>query len=790
MKNKILLFILFSHFCALSNAQLLPLKLDVVSFEDNDYPDVEPETYTYDFTEPVESSVLDIDSNYLPDMEHRYFISVFGPRYLADRMDFHQGSDIVDGDNPENPGEVDIKCICDGKVVRIGDEGADGKWVTVQCDETFAGASNWGNIFLSFRHLHDIAGPSPSTTWATDDLITKGDTIGTMGETVGENIVFHLSVLRKYCDADNDSYDRGALYNVHPMRVFNPAAYTHVLDTMNGAELYLLDYDTSSAIYRLAVPYNQANIRAITISLPDGSYQKTYDFEKVSEASTGEARIRDTIEFLDGMRIYPYPFNRGQSAYERYISKTYPAEYPGSTERGYSMTNEGIFATPAYVLDLEVNDLPNGYSLEDMQVSVIDIWGNGIKTTGNHAPHISLYFDPADPEAITTRYIADNDLFFKTSETIEMSATIFDIDGSISQVELFVNGTSAVVDSSAPFDFNVAASTLTANSWNEITAVATDNSSNTTQSEALRVYVTGNNLLTRRLTQNAGDAEEFKNNGEVTTTTSYDLDLCYDGGDTSNIKQYIGLWFDNIGVGKNNVIEKAYLQFAAKDAECGAIDINIYGEAANNPAVFSTSAYNISNRNASTASVTWSPGCWEAGATGLEQRTADISSIVQETVNRSGWASGNKMVFILENDNDTVRRQAYSYHGCNPLKRKLTRLIIEYSPSPSALVSNPTKGEVAQALGVGKSSLSGQVQLNVFPNPSVDNEVFVSISNPEQEEWSLSVINSAGQVLMQTSVVSEGNMPNALDVGSLKPGIYFVQAKSKEQVLEVKLVRQ
>ena len=781
--------------------QTLPHKLDLSTFEYNGYPSVEPQTYTYNFAAPVASTVLTAGLNYLPCMSTRYFISLFGPRYKDNvpngsfNFDFHQGEDIVDGDIPPSP-QDNIICMCTGVVVSVDnvDGGAadpEGKWIKVMCDKTFEGNPDWGNIFMAYRHLDQIDGPPGGGIWSEGDSINLGDLIGTMGETgTTENIHLHFSVQRKYCDISNSSYDKGTFYNVHPMRVFNPLAYQHLLDTLHGAELYLLDYSANSALFRLAVPYNQASIRAIHVSLPDGSYRKDYDFEKVSEVSAGEEEIRDQIEFVDGLRLYPYPFNRGQSAYDRYISKSYPQEYPGSTQRGYSIPNKGIFTTPAYVLDIELLDLPAGYCLNDLQISVVDIWGNGMKTTGNHAPKVSLFFNPTDPTTISTRYVADNDLFLKTNETVEISASAFDLDGTVSQVELFINGSSFGVSNSAPYNFNVAASVPAFNngSWNNITAEARDNDMNISRSNTLRVYITENNLLTRRLTQNAADAEERKNDGTVTTTTSYDLDLCFDG---NGIKQYTGLWFNNVGIPKNAIIEKAYLQFVAKDADCGSIDINIRGEAADNPIVFNDTPNNISARTPTEANITWSPGCWRAGTSEIDQRSSDIKTIVQEIVSRNGWTSNNNMVFILENDNNVTRRQTYSYHGCDPLQRKLPRLIVEYSPAPSPLVAvgsnQPGDGETI----VYKNALLSTLQLRLSPNPNASNiltfEFFGTFD--QVENLTLTITNLMGQTIVhhKTSTPAEGKFD--LDISDLAPGTYSITLNLDGQLVTRKLIR-
>ena len=72
---------------------------------------------------------------------------------------------------------------------------------------------------------------------------------------------------------------------------------------------------------------------------------------------------------------------------------------------------------------------------------------------------------------------------FTTGSVISIDANASDSDGSISQVEFFVNGSSVGVDNNAPYSVNW---TVTSGS-SSITAVATDNESATTTSSAVSV---------------------------------------------------------------------------------------------------------------------------------------------------------------------------------------------------------------------------------------------------------------------------------------------------------------
>lgn len=77
-----------------------------------------------------------------------------------------------------------------------------------------------------------------------------------------------------------------------------------------------------------------------------------------------------------------------------------------------------------------------------------------------------------------------------TGSTVALSANATDADGTIAQVEFFVNGTSVGVDNTAPYAVNYVASTPGSKS---ITAVATDNSGGSTTSTAVTINVASNN---------------------------------------------------------------------------------------------------------------------------------------------------------------------------------------------------------------------------------------------------------------------------------------------------------
>lgn len=100
--------------------------------------------------------------------------------------------------------------------------------------------------------------------------------------------------------------------------------------------------------------------------------------------------------------------------------------------------------------------------------------GNGGGTGGNNAPSVSI----TSPT---------NGASFNDGDNVTITADASDSDGTVSQVEFFVDGASIGVDTSSPYSTNW---TIGVGSY-DLTAVATDNESSSTTSST--VSITGNN---------------------------------------------------------------------------------------------------------------------------------------------------------------------------------------------------------------------------------------------------------------------------------------------------------
>ena len=562
-----------------------PVELPVTAFVDSSYPDAEP-TYAYPFEVPVRADVLAADPDtHVPLYGNRYFMSLFGPRYMrvstsnVECFDFHQGQDITasvtfDGKTFDEDNPPEAYSMCAGTIDEIFD-GSDpemesttsGRYVRVRCDATFA-ASDWGHIYMAYLHLGSVA-----DELAEGARIARGSAIGVIGASGTTSFPhLHFSVRR---------LDGGSFINVHPMRAFDPTSSRHVLDYLADAEISQLEYDATSALFRVAIPNNQANIRAIHVDLADGSYSRVYDFEDVSE-NAGAAR--DDNGYVGGLELFAYPFNHGHSAFYHYIDDKddMPAAYPASPARGasryHAILNQDLSAGPSYVLDVFVTDLPDGYDIDTLQLEVIDIYGHGVRASGTSA------VDQAGTQTFAIIEDKRDDAEESSSGSVEVNST---------RLELVANGSK-------------------------------------------------------------GD-------------------------------QMVGVRFLGLGIPQGSTITDAFIQFMADGAAGDATELMIRVEDADDSARFRSSSRDLTSRAVTGIGVSWTLPPWStSGAAGLAQRTPDLSAIVQEAVDRSGWTEASPLTFLITG---TGKRVAESHDSA---RWRSPYLVVRYRAAGSPSGDEPT----------------------------------------------------------------------------------------------------
>lgn len=204
----------------------------------------------------------------------------------------------------------------------------------------------------------------------------------------------------------------------------------------------------------------------------------------------------------------------------------------------------------------------------------------------------------------------------------------------------------------------------------------------------------------------------------------------YVGAPPADYSAITGLRFQDVDVPRGVTITSATLSFTTAQADAAeATTLAIHGEASASSAAFSAAAP-ISSRSKTTAGVSWTPDSWDT--VDEVQVSPDISSIVQEIVNRNDWCGGNDMGFVLEGSG---LRMAYARDAGNGRQPVLNIQYDEDSIVPGAscvqetLIKSITAGidDVEEA---GGSVLTTGTQLDVQSGNSIGFR-FTGINLPE-----------------------------------------------------------
>jgi len=169
-------------------------------------------------------------------------------------------------------------------------------------------------------------------------------------------------------------------------------------------------------------------------------------------------------------------------------------------------------------------------------------------------------------------------------------------------------------------------------------------------------------VLEVRVAAGEDDSEEKVASGSIDLTSS-DLEITEEGGPDDN--QLVGMRFNDIAIPQGAIITSAYVQFQVDETDVPGDNRPgtrfLRGEAVDNAATFTDAAFDISSRPTTSAEASWDWPEWlTEDEEGPDQQTSDISAVIQEIVDRLGWASGNSLVLIITGSGENA---AESFDG-------------------------------------------------------------------------------------------------------------------------------
>jgi len=119
-------------------------------------------------------------------------------------------------------------------------------------------------------------------------------------------------------------------------------------------------------------------------------------------------------------------------------------------------------------------------------------------------------------------------------------------------------------------------------------------------------------------------------------------------------------------------IVSAHLELIAAEAGADATTLELFAEAADSAAPLQGFPGNLSQRPTTAASASWTLEPWPyALASGARQRSVDLSSVVQEIVDRPGYHKGDALLLLIQG---TGNRSAQAF---TPALPKGARLVVE-----------------------------------------------------------------------------------------------------------------
>jgi len=190
----------------------------------------------------------------------------------------------------------------------------------------------------------------------------------------------------------------------------------------------------------------------------------------------------------------------------------------------------------------------------------------------------------------------------------------------------------------------------------------------------------------------ADDVEESIADGTISLTGDLDLG-----------EKIVGIRFPISGIPPKANIDSAFLQFTSEKArQEGETLILWQAENRADPAPFSQTNSDLSQRSTFPEQIPWTPSNWDTvGDAGLAQRSPDLSPLIQELVSLPEWTDQSPIHLIGQVESAPSKRSAYSF---DQLPDAAPQLIVNYSPegrfSPPANPSGFTFTRTGEDRGV------------------------------------------------------------------------------------------
>lgn len=265
-------------------------------------------------------------------------------------------------------------------------------------------------------------------------------------------------------------------------------------------------------------------------------------------------------------------------------------------------------------------------------------------------------------------------------------------------------------------------------------------------------------------------------NDEVDSYYDDDLDTGWEGAPEDQNLLTLGLRFTDIQIPAGEIIDSAFIVFHAHEGK-GAEDVaklTIAGEAADNPLTFDETNFTdmmlLTDRPQTTAQAAWTVD--EEWVIWQPYQTSDIGAIVQELIDRPGWASGNAMAFFLlpEDQGPSIVENAREFTSFENIADPDD---VDPQGNPGDGTNHPERRPYIKVYYGSTNSIIEVKQdvFSIYPNPAADSRVQLNLNNSATANITISSID--GRVVKTATANGSTN----INLEGLNSGMYLLEVE-------------
>ena len=164
--------------------------------------------------------------------------------------------------------------------------------------------------------------------------------------------------------------------------------------------------------------------------------------------------------------------------------------------------------------------------------------------------------------------------------------------------------------------------------------------------------------------------------------------------DVTDLAVVTGYRFTNVDLAPGSLVQSAHLRLTARVHNTPEIVLRIRAEASDHANAFTDAAFDITRRSLTTAYVDWSIPAWSTGQSDEDTLSPDLSPVIQEVVDRTGWAQEAIVLVIAPAPSDLgeTRRRPFSFDDDPARAPRLEINMHDKAPGPDPAPTEPGPG--------------------------------------------------------------------------------------------------